>query len=257
MRKVLELPLKSLLALALVGAVPGAVAAQEQNASGGRQAQSSEQENENPEDTNSQDRSDREQKQQTRTLMAFDLEHANPQEILTLIQTISARQHQAEMSRQAKETSQRGRNAQQAQPTQVQFRPANANAQQNRVAVAVDQESKTLFVRGTEDQVSSVEKLVEMFDTEAGDLEKQELEGVTLVPVKQDRVQRINAVLGQLQLQTQSLRVGETALLILPDDEDQAKQVEQVIEKFKESNNSGQNDTSGQNDKQPQPRLEN
>ena len=242
MRSLIDLPLKSLMAVALLGAVPGLVAAQEQKNADKPQAQSSGQD----ENSNQGQDKQEQEKDEVRTLKAFDLEHAKPQEMVTLIQTISARQHQAEMNRKAKEQAEKRAEKQERDPsqaatvpnapqrTQVQFRPYSAIPQQNRLAVAVDEESKTLFVRGTSEQVSGVEKLVETFDTESGKLEKQEIDGVTLVPVKHDRLQQINTILSQLQLQTQALRVGDTAVLILPDDEERAKQAEQVIARLME-----------------------
>lgn len=114
-----------------------------------------------------------------------------------------------------------------------------------------DEDTDFLFVRGPEKKVDDVEKLIESFDRPADEIEKQEFGDVHLFPLSNEKGQQVQTVLAQLGLQSQMLRLGETALIAIhadKDKEDQLKQAEQVIEKLAGENDEDSEDQDAEND---------
>lgn len=194
--------------------------------------QQDQQQNQNADQENAE-----QQKASPRQLQAFDLEHRTAQEIQ---QVLGLRwQSQALQSRTAPldhqitpPTSQR----------RVAARPQLDDEQGNtdHPVFAVDNKNKVLFVRGTEEQMGEVEKLISAFDVPAHELKKQQAGDTQLIPICKENMSQVRSTLSQLQLDHKLITMGDAALVIIcqDDSEDsqaQAQQIEEVIGKLKAS----------------------
>lgn len=164
-------------------------------------------------------------KNQTRELKAFDLEHRKPQEI----QQILALRKQAAQTPAGAVTP--------GQPAAVQPRTAGFRPQQDRMAFAADNENDVLFVRGSSDQIKEVEELIDALDVSAGELEKKKIGDTRLIPISQDSTARVRSMLTQLQLDHQLMQLEDVSLIVVCTDgsdekESKAKQVEEVVSKL-------------------------
>lgn len=192
-----------------------------------------------------QERQTQAKERQKITLKVFELEHRTPQEMAQLL-----RLHSGQMMGQALPT-------QPPRPGAAQPRPAprttgyRGAAQATRIVAMEGEDAKFLFVRGPEDKVNEIEQLVESFDVSGGEIEKQKIGNVHLLPVRNGKAQQIHAVLGQLGLPTQMVQLGETALIAVhanEEDKDQVQQVEQVIDKLAETEDDQSSDENSQDD---------
>lgn len=171
-------------------------------------------------------------KDQTRELKAFDLEHRKPQEI----QQILALRKQA--ARTPAGTVAPG------QPHAVRPRTAGFRPQQDRMALAADNENNVLFVRGSSDQIKEVEELVDALDVSAGDLEKKKIGDTRLIPISADSTARVRSALTQLQLDHQLMQLEDVSLIVVCTDgsdesEKKASQVEEVVSKLEADKDLG------------------
>jgi hypothetical protein len=194
------------------------------------------------------------EKRKTRQLKAFDLEHRDPQQFQ---QILALRGQGARPGAFGAQQQFPGRSAPGVRPPGQQGVGSAQDAGQDRLSIAIDAESKVLFVRGSEDQIEEVEKLVEAFDKPSDELEKHEFGDTRLIPVSQEQSQRVRATLAQLQLEHQMVSLGDVSLIaICPGDSDaekqKAEQVEEVVAKLKADKKpaegaSGDDDDSNSN----------
>ncbi len=95
--------------------------------------------------------------------------------------------------------------------------------------VAVNERTKTLFVRGTEKQLEIVEDLIKVLDTAPGQ-ELPSANGLNVVRLRHTKVDEVLQVLTGLGLQQQVIPLTKVNALILPQSERQANDVRVVIE---------------------------
>lgn len=179
-------------------------------------------------------------------LKVFELEHRTPEEMAQLLRLQSGQV-------QGQAFGQPGA----AQPGAAQPGPATRTAgyrgtdQPARVVAIKDEDTDFLFVRGPEKKVDEVEKLIDAFDVPADEIKKQQVGDVHLIPVRNDKGQQVQTVLGQLGLQSRMLRLGETAMIAIQADEDkqdQLEQAEKVIEKLAGDNGSSDKKSDSDSD---------
>ncbi len=114
-------------------------------------------------------------------------------------------------------------------------RPSLEEPPSQRVAIALDNEKKLIFVRGTAEQIEKVKALVAALDVADDAVKPQDFANYRLIPVPNDTSGQIQSTLTQLDLAGQSLRVGNTTFIAYPtDDEDRERlqQAEQVISRL-------------------------
>lgn len=114
-------------------------------------------------------------------------------------------------------------------------RPSLEEQPEQRLAVALDNERKLMFLRGTAEQIEKIKALVAATDVADDALKPQDYADHRLIPVPGDSSGQIQSTLGQLDLAGQMLRVGETTFIAYKtDDEDgeRLQQAEQVINKL-------------------------
>ena len=153
-----------------------------------------------------------------RKLEIIELQHREPQQLTQLMGL---------WDQVAMPSSGRGRAAVQ--------RPSLEDQPKERLAVALDNERKLLFVRGTAEQIEKVKALVAALDVADDALKPQDYADHRLIPVPSDSSGQIQSTLAQLDLAGQMLRVGETTFIAYKtDDEDgeRLQQAEQVINKL-------------------------
>lgn len=95
--------------------------------------------------------------------------------------------------------------------------------------VAVNQRTKTLFVRGTDKQLEMVENLIKILDTAPGK-EPPSGNGLNIVRLRHAKVEEVLQVLAGLGMQQQVIPLPKMNALILPQSERQANDVHLVIE---------------------------
>lgn len=210
-------------ALTLVLSLPLAVQADEHKSDDSKkedkqvQAEKSEKDKEKKEEAG---------KDKVKQLKTFTLKHRKPQEIRQLVM-ICEGMHGPRAGLSRTTTGFRGT----AQPAQ---------AGQERISVAIDDQKKMVMVRGEEKHLEQVDKLISQLDVPDDELERIELEKVTLFPLRKESAQRANVALSQLQLNNHHMvSMGEVTLIALvageKDDEEQMQKCEQakeVISKF-------------------------
>ncbi|HEX6987272.1 MAG TPA: hypothetical protein VF170_17980, partial [Planctomycetaceae bacterium] len=150
---------------------------------------------------------------------------------------------------------------------------AHAAAQQGAAAghgrrpllIAFDKRSNTLFLRGDQDRVDELERLVESLDAE-GDIEATKLGDARIVPIRNGDHAEVVAVLQQLQLPATAFRLGERSVVILRgEDEELLSQAEEVVNALdqesqaegdrqdRQQDQQGQGGQPGQDGQQGQP----
>ncbi|MEX0791629.1 MAG: secretin N-terminal domain-containing protein [Pirellulaceae bacterium] len=169
---------------------------------------------------------EKDDKDKTKGLKTFTLKHRKPQEIRQLVMMCEGMHGpQAGLPR-----------------TTTGFRGTATPPGQEKISVAIDDQKKLVMVRGEEKHLEQVEKLVSQLDVPDDELQKIELEKVTLIPLKKETAQRANAALSQLQLRNHHLvSMGEVTLIaVLAGEEDseeqkqKCEQAKEVISKFAE-----------------------
>lgn len=114
----------------------------------------------------------------------------------------------------------------------------NRNAQDQQVLIATDDERGLLFVRGPQEKIDEIGQLIEAVDVPADQMKKHQFRGVHLIPIRDGDGERINDVLGQLQIQSTTLNLGEARVIALREEpgdgqsQDQLEQAEQIISKL-------------------------
>lgn len=201
----------------------------------------------NGNDSERQSQQSEDKEKQDLKLKVFELEHRTPQEITQLL-----------MLQSGATTGQAHGQPGAAQPAVAPQRPATRTTagyrgadQPARVVAIKDEDTDFLFVRGPEKKVDEVEKLVDAFDVPADEIKKQQVGDVHLIPVRNDKGQQVQTVLGQLGLQSRMLRLGETAMIAIQADEDkkdQLEQAEKVIEKLAGDNGSSDKKSDSDSD---------
>jgi vacuolar-type H+-ATPase subunit I/STV1 len=96
------------------------------------------------------------------------------------------------------------------------------------VNTAHDDEKRVLFVRGSEDQIKRIEKLVKAFDVPAAKLEKQKWDDLHLIPIRGADAGNIQSILSQLGLSTHAVQLGETSVIVLQESDDE--EADQILE---------------------------
>lgn len=191
-----------------------------------------------PEATVSKEKQGQREKQekQARKLQVFELENRKANEIQQLISLhTQATQQQAQLAAQhdPREVAPPGI----GQPTGVQRTTGFRGPQQPQLSVAADPEQNLLFVRGSADQLKQVDELVSALDVADDQLEKQSFGELHLIPVRHGKAAQVQQILGQLQLQTQMVAMGEVGLIVVRTDAengeaDQLEQIEEIVSKL-------------------------
>lgn len=178
-------------------------------------------------------------KEEPRELRIVELEHRRPQEIIQLLNL--------------RNTAQRNQNpAQGAGPTATFFRGRPQN-----LAIASQENRGLLFLRGTAEDLKDAEKLVKAFDVADEKLEPQKIGDLRVIPIRHGQAAQIQQVLGQLQIPSQMLPLGKTAVIVLApgDDDTTLKQADEVIKKLDVSDEDRSSDS--QRDRQQNNRQQN
>jgi hypothetical protein len=114
-----------------------------------------------------------------------------------------------------------------SQPTAVSFR----SPERDLVIVALPGE-KQLLVRGKDEKINRVEELVKALDVPKGELEKKNFGDLTLLPVRDGKAVKASRYLSLLQIENQSITLGDdTHLLVIRSfgNEDLVKQAREVV----------------------------
>jgi vacuolar-type H+-ATPase subunit I/STV1 len=149
----------------------------------------------------------------------FELKHRDPQQLTPIISMVI----QAESQLQA------------GTVTGTPYAAGYRGVAQPRVAMAANSEEKLLFVRGSEEQVKEIEKLVGALDTEDDQLKPHDVGNYRLVPVRSKDTSQIQSSLSQLNLPGQALNMGEISVVAFRTDDgkdEQRKQAEEVVKKI-------------------------
>ena len=203
----------------------------QQNQARQRQQQQNQQQNQDQK----QDQEEKPQKPEPRKLRVFELEHRSPQQIQQLISLHGQRPvHYGPGG---------------VPGTTVGYR----GVPQQNLSVAVDNEHKLVFLRGTEKQLGEVEELIDAFDVAEGDIKKQTFGDLHLIPVRGGMSNQVSSILGQLQLPAQLVQLGEVGLIVVrtgEEEEDHLQQVEEVISRVESAKSNKQADGSEGNPEQ-------
>ena len=161
------------------------------------------------------------EKEQKLELQVFQLKHAKPQEMIRLLQMHSG------VAAGLPQFGGSGFGPRYGTTFGYRGQPA-----QNRpgLRVAADEEKAMLFVRGPEEQVQEVSRLVKAFDAPADEMtEGEQVEGRFVVPLRRADPQQATSILQQLQFTCQTLEIGETTLLVINAEGEDLKQAQEVI----------------------------
>jgi hypothetical protein len=178
------------------------------------------------------------EKSEHRKLKAFELEHRDPQQIQQILAL-------------HKQTN----GASAAHHPAARVGAAALSRQHKGLASAVDTENKILFVRGSEDEIQQVEKLVDAFDVKDGKLEKHKFCDLQLIPIRQKTAPQVQSTLTQLQLDHKLIQLGDLSLVVLREgdsekSEKKLEQSEKVISKLDaKKSKSGEEDEERDGDK--------
>lgn len=114
-------------------------------------------------------------------------------------------------------------------------RPNLQEQPDQRLAIALDNEKKLMFVRGTAEQIEKIKTLVTAIDVADDAVKPQDFAHHRLIPIPSDSSGQIQSTLTQLDLAGQMLRVGNTTFIAYKTDEENGErlqQAEQVINKL-------------------------
>lgn len=153
--------------------------------------------------------------QQSRQLKVFELKHRSPQELMQVFNTV----HGSAVGGQPGFAGVPGQQT-------LGFRGTGKDD----LAIAVHDQKKLIFVRGSQQQIEKVERLIQAVDMEGGQLKKQEFNGVHLMPVKRDDSSHIQSTLSQLGLGGRMLYVGDQTFVVFQAKDDNAEELNQVEE---------------------------
>lgn len=175
------------------------------------------------------------QQAETLQLRVFELKNRDPQQLITIISLVT----QADSEAQAALPGQPGVAA--GTPRIAGFRGVAGD----RILTAASSEEKILFVRGSEDQIKEIEKLVNAFDVKDEQLQPHDFGDLRLVPIRGKDPSQVQSTLSQLNLSGQALRVGEMSLVVFRMDDgrdEQRKQAEEVVKKLDTRAEDGNNE---------------
>lgn len=202
-------------ALSVMLALPMAASADHHKKDAGKKAEQKQQQQAEKEQEKKN-----QQKQQVRKLKIFELEHRTPQEMAQLLRIQSSQP-----------VTHAPPGAAAAARTQTGYR----GVPQPTLVVAVDaEEDRLLFVRGPEEKISEIEELIESFDAPADKIEERQVGKVHLIPIRNGKEAKVHAILSQLEIPNQMLKLGEAGLIAVPaSKQDQMlSQAKQVIAKL-------------------------
>jgi len=173
------------------------------------------------------------QKAQARELKVFTLQHRKPEEIQQLL-ALQSRGSGQQIFRQAAFAAQ-GR-PQQGDSAQAQSQP---------VATAADNDSNTLFVRGTAEQIQHIDQIIKAIDVPAEQLKQQTIGSTRVIPIAHDHANRVRTTLSSLQLPHQIVPMGDMSLVVISNDgsedfEAAAKQTEEVLSALQKNGDQGE-----------------
>ena len=218
--------------LALAGAIAlptAAVSQQPQNQQPNQQQPNQQQQDKQQQKEQKEKKA--EKKDDVRKLQVFKLKHRTPQQMNQIVSL--AEQAESDEQLNLNVIGQYANVAAARRVAGYRGAPADANKDNgDAMVIATDEAKKILFVRGSEEQLSKVKKLVDAFDVEQQEMKRHTLGKLSLIPVSQQDAAQIRSTLSQLELESGMLHMGETTLIVFHDDGDQEKmaQAEQVIE---------------------------
>ncbi len=82
-------------------------------------------------------------------------------------------------------------------------------------AIAVDARAKSLYIRGTAEQIAEVEKLMTSIDQPVEKLVELKLASADIIPVKLGDIRAVQTVLSQLQIRNQIVIIGKGGFVII------------------------------------------
>jgi hypothetical protein len=161
------------------------------------------------------------EKEKKLQLQVFQLKHAKPQEMIRLLQMHSG------VAAGLPQFGGAGFGPRYGTTFGYRGQPAQAGPT---LRVAADEEKSLLFVRGPEEQVQEVSRLVKAFDAPADEMtEGEQVEGRFVVPLRHADPQQATSILQQLQFTCQTLAIGETTLLVINAEGEELEQAQEVI----------------------------
>jgi len=106
--------------------------------------------------------------------------------------------------------------------------------------LAFDDEKNLLLVRGSSSQVRRIEKLVKALDAEKGKLQEQSIDDLHILPLQHSDANQVQSLLSQLGMDAHAVQLGKAgAIVIREQDEDEVKQIQEVISKLDTAKGNG------------------
>jgi hypothetical protein len=97
------------------------------------------------------------------------------------------------------------------------------------LSYVVDDRTRTLFVRGTQNEIDKVTGLVDVLDSEPGKTPPAQ-GGLHVIKLQHAKVDEVMQILNGLQLSNQVVALPKSNLLIVPDSLPSVKEIDRVIE---------------------------
>lgn len=107
----------------------------------------------------------------------------------------------------------------------------NAGSQGTPPSLAADEKAKTIFIRGTAEQIAKAEAVLAAFDKPREEWEATDLKGTFVLPVQHTTIQRIGQVLSRLRMNVATLAIGKAGGLLVykGGDAEANTQLEEVV----------------------------
>lgn len=148
-------------------------------------------------------------------LQIFELKTATPQDVLQLLRMHGGFPHIANFG--ASGGGYPYYLQQQNQPNQPQLR------------IAADEQKKLLFVRGPEDQLQGIAKIIESFDAPPEQMEPQMLGDKYIMQLRHSDPGQVSQVLQQLQLSSYVMQYGNRSFLVLNSKGAELEQAKEIV----------------------------
>ena len=115
-------------------------------------------------------------------------------------------------------------------PSGSGFQPASGEGAERPQppAIAFDERSKSVLIRGTTEQVEKIAKLAAEFDKDPTELEAMEVEGMHVLPIRHVNTYQINGVLTQLQIPSRVMQLGKGGIVFITPANGDSTLVDQV-----------------------------
>jgi hypothetical protein len=119
------------------------------------------------------------------------------------------------------------------------------------VVIATEEDSKLLFIRGSQKEIERVQKLIDAIDVPASEMKEQTIGSTYMIPFKQDRAHDVQTILVDLQLDTRSMALEDLHLILVHHGESEEskqnlKQVKQVLSQLKKNSDKPRGESETQ-----------